>query len=87
MKLCKDCKHFRPGGVAQKIAWAPSCYAPTSPPVFDPVTGTELSYMGDPYVLRSEDGTCGPTGKWFEPANLDGKLAMLEDTCAPDTTN
>jgi hypothetical protein len=33
--------------------------------------------------LRADEGKCGPSAKWFEPATLDGRLAMLDDAVQP----
>lgn len=79
MKFCKDCKSYRAAVVTSKCFCPASCssgHGGTG--VFDPVTGNENRWSGDPHVLRKADGPCGPDAKWFEPANLDGRLAMLE---------
>ncbi|WP_109477687.1 hypothetical protein [Paraburkholderia sp. C35] len=79
MKFCKDCKHYKPVTEISKFAVGASCVARSTRQEFDPVTGQQLLYAGEPVKLRGKDGECGPDAKWFEPANLDGRLAMLEE--------
>lgn len=79
MKFCKDCKHFRPTVETLKWAVGPSCHARDTREEFDPVTGEQITYAGQPSELRGKDGECGPDAKWFEPATLEGRLAMLEE--------
>ncbi|CAB3730792.1 hypothetical protein LMG27174_05779 [Paraburkholderia rhynchosiae] len=79
MKFCKDCKHYQPAGELWKFAVGDACLARSERQEFDPVTGKHLTYAGEPKHLRAKDGECGPDAKWFVPANLDGRLAMLDD--------
>lgn len=80
MKFCKDCKHYRPGAVSVKIYCEAACMAANGNGTgeFDPVTGVERRYSGNPHDLRAEVTRCGPDAKWFEPGTLDGRLAVLE---------
>lgn len=66
MKLCKDCKHFRP-----------SFYEPYFGALIDAkcgsrkAGGTDVVLGGvanpDPYAARSAAGNCGPDGDFWEP--------------------
>lgn len=77
MKFCKDCKHYNEGAVSSKVYIPDMCKAGEK--VFDPVSGREIGYAGEPRELRHDENKCGMSAKWFDPANLDGRLAILED--------
>lgn len=79
MKLCKDCKHYSPAGAFASMwgigaAWPASCHYGDKR---DPVTG-DKRIAGTCESLRGFAGDCGQDAKWFEPATLDGRLAMLD---------
>lgn len=77
MKFCKDCKHYSPAGHAGFLAaWPATCQAQDT---HDPVTG-ESRITGVCDQLRADADKCGANAKWFDPVNLDGRLAMLEET-------
>ncbi|HKR45464.1 MAG TPA: hypothetical protein VJU59_38315 [Paraburkholderia sp.] len=85
MKFCKDCKHYRAGLATHGGSLLPGlfivvpdgCYGARTPEI-NLVTGVSNTYAGDCKAMRADGADCGPQGKWFEPANLDGRLAMLE---------
>nr|WKF58806.1 hypothetical protein HUO10_003307 [Paraburkholderia busanensis] len=76
MKFCKDCKHYRPVVATILFAIPDQCHAGEQRR--DPVNGYRIP-LGSPSDLRMEGGKCGVEGKLFEPATLDGRLAMLEE--------
>lgn len=65
MKFCKDCKHYRKGGATSKVAFPDACRCGEI--TFDPVTGMEITYAGEPRDLRHDDNKCGMSAKWFQP--------------------
>ena len=88
MKFCKDCKHFEPefscdgGSLLPGFFYyrEPLCKHPDgAKEVIDRIKGDHRWLnMGCKFNRDSEDAR-GPRAKWFEPANLDGRLAMLEN--------
>lgn len=84
MKFCKDCAHFRPASAMWKVAIPDACHAKAGTMEFDPVTGREITYAGLPSALRADRSKCGLTAKWFKPATLDGRLAVLDDSSSAD---
>jgi hypothetical protein len=87
MKLCKDCKHYRPpvsghgGSLLPGFAWyfPAKCGHTLTPLRIDPVTGDKLGgATEDCRNMRADESRCGLCGHWFYPVNLDGRLAMLE---------
>jgi hypothetical protein len=75
MKFCKDCKHYQAAVACIYFAVPASCgYGDKR----DPVTGDRriTGMCGD---LRADESKCGPAGNWFDPATLDGRLAMLPE--------
>jgi hypothetical protein len=72
MKLCKDCRWFRPQGQGEK----PLCGHPTSinPARISRVTGDTIpAYQYDCASLRafqSFNGFCGEEAKHWEPADI-----------------
>ena len=78
MKFCKDCKHYSPSVVFASMYCAGAVPASCGREgVRDPVTGgPRITGLCD--SLRIDESKCGPSGAWFEPATLDGRLAMLE---------
>lgn len=88
MKLCKDCVHFVPehswgGGSLLPGAFfyqEALCTHPDSgKEVVDLVNGNHRTLNMGCTRNRGNEDACGHSGKWFDPANLDGRLAMLED--------
>lgn len=88
MKLCKDCKYFVPEFSANGGSLLPGFFysrpALCNNPQFalfvrDPVNGNDRYinlYCKD---NRTDELKCGLSGHKFEPATLDGRLAMLEE--------
>jgi hypothetical protein len=87
MKFCKDCRHFEKGVFANggsllpgfAMAFPPKCHG-NPEPTFNLVTGERRTYAGDCADVRCDGMRCGPAANWFEPATLDGRLAMLEES-------
>jgi hypothetical protein len=77
MKFCKDCKHYSPAvaaiGFGIAISVPASCNHGDRR---DPVTG-DRRIAGLCDSLRAVEFECGSDAAWFEPATLDGRLAML----------
>jgi hypothetical protein len=84
MKFCIDCKHYRAEIVVTGGAWFPgalnripaTCLHPVDP---DVVSGQNQYQVLDAKAARADEDLCGADGKWFDPATLDGRLAMLPD--------
>jgi hypothetical protein len=84
MKFCKDCKRYRAEvnvdggtllpGFFQHIPAA--CIRSTDT---DLVTGKEIYRLVNCEIARKSEEMCGQDAAWFEPATLDGRLAMLDD--------
>ncbi len=77
MKFCKDCKHHHPSIAVWGLYCPDTCHG--GEVTFNPVTGDGSRFVGDCSSVRAEGGRCGPEGKMFDPKNLDGRLAMLEN--------
>lgn len=79
MKLCRDCQHFTPARAVKtgdgRTGWSPDWCGKKIGPI-DPVNGHQ-DRVGDPRAARADEEKCGPSGEWFVPANLDGRLAVL----------
>lgn len=79
LKFCKDCKSYQPPIISDKCFCDARCTSGSGGKgTFDPVTGNEYTFSGNPHILRAEGEPCGPEANWFEPATLDGRLAMLD---------
>jgi len=62
MKLCKDCKHYRPEGLAFRNMCARKG-------IQDLVTGLEtlVSCFNERYPLHRDGENCGKEGRFWEP--------------------
>ncbi|WP_155635579.1 hypothetical protein [Burkholderia territorii] len=67
MKFCKDCIYYTPAFVGSKVYVPSQCRANFGEKQFDPVTGNEIHFQGDPYELRKNEEKCGIIANWFEP--------------------
>lgn len=89
MKLCIDCKRYQPAtgrlkhidgyGRVEYFELPDLCLSMQLPHEVDPVAGGVSGNVFPANQCRSEEEKCGRKGKWFEPATLDGRLAMLDD--------
>lgn len=85
MKLCKDCKHYIEPVSADGGSLLPGffmhipaqCEASRFDTGVDLVSGEKRSYTRECKDMRSRG--CGADGGLFVPANLDGRLAMLDE--------
>ena len=79
MKFCKDCKHYSPAMSFCGWGIAVACTATCAyGDLRDPVTGDKrIAGLCD--SLRADESKCGPAASWFDPATLDGRLAMLPE--------
>jgi hypothetical protein len=83
VKFCKDCKNYRPaisGGGGSLLpgfvfAIPAQCVQGTHT---DLVTGEKRLKTVDCAECRKHDALCGIDGTRFDPATLDGRLAMLD---------
>jgi len=68
MKLCKDCRHFKPACRCGFCLSQDICRAREAgvDPEFDPVTGREVKPVNDPREMRLKDGQCGQEARLFE---------------------
>jgi hypothetical protein len=78
MKFCKDCASYQPPVITSKCHCEQMCVSNRQTGEVNMVTGEPMMWGADPVNLRHDPDACGPDAKWFEPANLDGRLAMLE---------
>jgi hypothetical protein len=88
MKFCKDCKHYEAGVSSHGGSLLPGfafyipakCHADKTPVSVDLVTGeTRGGIPNDCSLVRLSELKCGQSGRLFEPATLDGRLAALGD--------
>ena len=87
MKLCKDCKYFEPEFSCHGGSLLPGFFyareALCKNPEFaqfvqDPVGGNHRFVHMFCKDNRADELKCGLSGHKFEPATLDGRLAMLD---------
>lgn len=75
----RDCQHFTPHRTVKiedgRLGWEPE-WCSVKVGEIDPVNGHQ-DRAGDPHAARANEEMCGKAGKWFVPATLDGKLAVL----------
>lgn len=88
MKLCKDCRHYEAshncdGGTLLPgifMYFPATCGREITSVVISPIDGTERGGLrAECSKMRADELKCGLSGHLFEPANLDGRLAMLEE--------
>jgi len=87
MKFCKDCIHHTPeisghGGTLLPgfFFYLPAQCKKGEHVEVDLVDGREIRSGGHECTTAREESTlCGPDAHWFEPATLDGRLAMLPE--------
>jgi hypothetical protein len=86
LKLCKDCKHYIPevnfyGGTLLPSVFYHTPAMCTSPDfgmkVVDLIEGDHMIINGYCKDNRADETKCGAAGAKFDPATLDGRLAML----------
>lgn len=83
-KFCIDCRRYRADAVVSGLPMhrpgaqhvVAVCLSPIEP---DPVSGAQRFHAVDCNIARASDELCGSGAAWFEPATLDGRLAMLAD--------
>lgn len=83
MKFCKDCKRYSPAASADGGTLLPGVFLHTPAQCAqgthtDIVTGATRIKTIDCAKCRADDDLCGIDGRNFEPATLDGRLAMLD---------
>jgi hypothetical protein len=81
MNFCRDCKHClktppdpaKPGWVLDRINFPGDwvCHRPR----YDPVSGKAL-YADATCTWEREPGSCGFSGKYFEPKEAEGTLNL-----------
>jgi hypothetical protein len=84
-KFCKDCQHFvkefafSGGALLPEFAYffPAQCFGAKRVPIVNLIDGTSHKPFDDCKDVRADAEKCGPDGAWFEPATLDGRLAML----------
>ena len=67
MKLCKDCRYFKPDSLGLEYGGSPKCKHELSVENVDHVHGYE--YYSDCYVMRGND-SCGSQAKLFEQGGI-----------------